>query len=303
MIGLIEKNLKKYGLIAGDARYSYNIYRRGEIVYFLFFENGDQFAVKISEVKSLKKEYESTREAFNTLKHHLLVPEPLIYFDESGVSSIISRGIRFAPVSMGLIHRYPKVFTAGINEYIDRSREKFKVSAQKETHSDMVDKLAASFSGCAISTMLQEWLSLFGDEKLNSIEHVKQHGDFAVTNIGISSSHLSIIDWEDFGSLTLPGIDILMLCASFLDMEEAKVERLLYQKEPHNLSELINYFCAVYGLQYELFLELAPLYFTNFLYLKKKYGYGKEIVDQVEKIALSLFTKIIKEKRDDKEIT
>lgn len=297
MIGVIEKTLKKYGLISKKAIYSYNIYRRGEIVYFLVTENGDQFAVKVSKDKSLEKEYESTKEAFNALKNRISVPEPLCYSDEFGISLMISRGIRFAPITNALINKYTGVFDAGIYEYIDGSWAHFKVDRPKDGHASIINKIGTYFIGTAISSLLPEWFDLVGDQKLDSLGHVNQHGDFVVTNIGISPNNLSVIDWEDFGRLTLPGIDVLTICASCLGMEETKIERLIYHRDPRGLSEIINYFCTVYGIPYELFKELAPLYFTSFLYLKKRYGYGKKIINQAEKIALLLFKKIINERQ------
>jgi hypothetical protein len=301
MISIIEKSLKKSGLIDEKSRYSYNIYRRGalrgEIVYFLFFENGNQFVVKVSKYKSLEKEYQATKEAFCILKNHISVPEPLCHSDEFGISIMVSRGIQFVPLTNVLVNKYPEIFKSGIYEYIDRSKEHFKVNRLKNTHIDMVYKMAAYFTGTAISPLLLEWFALTGNQNLDSIGHVRQHGDFAVTNIGISPSHLSVIDWEDYGRLTLPGIDVLIVCASYLDMEEIKIERLIYQKEPYNLSEIINYFCNAYEMKYESFMELIPFYFTNFLYLKRKYGYGNEIIHQVEKIALLFFRRIIKERQ------
>ncbi len=301
MIGVIEKSLKNFGLIGEKVKYSYNIYRRGairgEIVYFLFIENGDQFAVKVSKYKPLKKEYDSAKEAFIVLNNHILVPEPLYYSDESGVSLMVSRGIQFVQLTNTLATKYPEVFRSGIFEYIDRSKNNFLVTQPKSSHSDVVNEMSAYFNGTAISSWLLEWLDLIGDHKLNTMIHIKQHGDFAATNVGISSHHLSVIDWEDHGKLTLPGIDILTICASYLEMEGNRIEQLIYRKDPSNLSEIINYFCTTYGIRYEFFIELVPLYLTNFLYLKKKYGYGEEIIVQVEKIALLFFKKVVKEKQ------
>jgi hypothetical protein len=302
MISLIEKRLKKSGLIDEKSSYSYNIYlrgaNRGEIVYFLFFENGDQFAIKVSKYKSLEEEYRSAKDAFYILKNYISVPEPLCFSDEFGISIMVSRSIRFLPLTNVLVNRYPDVFKSGMYEYIDRSKEHFKVNRSIITHVDMIHKMVAYFNGTAISPLLLDWFAQIGGQKLNSIGYVRQHGDFAVTNIGISSSHLSVIDWEDHGRLILPGIDVLIVCASCLEMEETKIERLIYQKDPYNLSEIINYFCSAYGIRYEFFMELIPLYLTNFLYLKRNYGYGEEIIHQVEKVALFFFRKIIKERQD-----
>ena len=301
MISEIEKSLKKSGLISEKAKYSYNIYRRrainGEIVYFLFVENGDQFAVKVSKYKSLDREYKAAKVAFKILKNNVSVPEPLCCSDESGLSLMISRGIQFMPLTNSLANKYPDVFNAGLFEYIDKTKEYFKINRPISTHSDMVVKMATYFNDSPISPLLLEWLDLIGDQKLNAIDHVKQHGDFGTTNVGISSNHLSVIDWEDYGKLTLPGIDVLTVCASYLGMEETKIERLIDQRAPGNLNEIIMYFCNAYGIRYELFTELVPLYLTNFLYLKRKYGYRKKIIDPVEKIALLFFNKTIKAKK------
>ncbi|MEE9355077.1 MAG: hypothetical protein V3U75_05750 [Methylococcaceae bacterium] len=288
-------------MIDEKANYSYNIYRRGvirgEIVYLLFVENGDRFAIKVSKYKSLKTEYESAKEAFRVLNKYISVPEPLYYSDELGISLMISRGIRFVPLTKALATKYPNVFRSGLFEYIDTSKEHFVVNHPTNSHSDIVDKMAIYFRGTAISSLLLEWLGLIGNRKLNSISHVKQHGDFGAANVGISSNQISVIDWEDHGKLTLPGIDVLTVCVSYLKVDEKKIERLIYQKEPDNLSEVIHYFCTVYGMRYELFTELVPLYLVNFLYLKRKYGYGEEIINQVEKVALLFFKKVIEERQ------
>lgn len=297
MIKIIEEALNKYGLIGKQSRYSYNVYRRGEIVYFLVVNNGAQFAVKVSKHKSFEGEFEATKEAFKAFNNCVSVPEPLFFSDEFGISLLISRGIRFTPITSVLSNRYLEVFKYGIYEYIDRSKEHFTNNLTDETHSAMVEKLRTYFYGTSISVLLPKWFDIVGEHTLNSFAHVKQHGDFVVTNVGISSKNLSVIDWEDYGKLTLPGIDVLTICASYLGMEETKIERLIYHKQPLNLSEIINYYCNVYGIRYELFKELAPLYFTSFLYLKKRYGYGKAIINKVENISLMLFNKVLKERQ------
>ena len=84
MISLIEKSLKKSGLIDEKSSYSYNIYlrgaNRGEIVYFLFFENGDQFAIKVSKYKSLEEEYRSAKDAFYILKKLYICSRAFVFF-------------------------------------------------------------------------------------------------------------------------------------------------------------------------------------------------------------------------------
>lgn len=51
--------------------------------------------------------------------------------------------------------------------------------------------------------------------KGTSLPRILQHGDFCFNNILIQGDHVSVVDWEDFGEVSLPGYDLVSLFLNF----------------------------------------------------------------------------------------
>ena len=108
------------------------------------------------------------------------------------------------------------------------------------------------------------------DQTVRSLHACPQHGDFVMNNIGLNTSGLVLFDWEDFGRIQLPGIDLYSLLMS---IGLGRVRRI--QDCGGNDSKFPNFIkklCLAMHLTEQAFEALIPFYLLTLLYVRREFG-------------------------------
>jgi hypothetical protein len=100
----------------------------------------------------------------------------------------------------------------------------------------------------------------------------RQHCDFVANNLGVAGSRLVVFDWEDFGRISLPGLDLCTLVVSCVNGDTDIVLANGGSALANRCSIFVNPACAALDMDVSLFWRLVPLYLLTFLYLKNTYG-------------------------------
>lgn len=135
---------------------------------------------------------------------------------------------------------------------------------------DLVPSLRQYFAGLAVAPLALNYL----DDRLHAqvcdLPDLPQHGDFVINNLGLGADGLVIFDWEDFGRLNLPGLDLYTLRMSAgWGLPAALAAAAPAQR---HLSPMAQRLCSALGLPLVDFEALIPLYLLAFRFLKRAYG-------------------------------
>lgn len=173
-----------------------------------------------------KREYENLCAVQDRIRH--LSPVPLFFdtidsFGVLGMSALPGNRIstwdervdRLPALVDRLISFHRSVHLGNMDE--DHSvrcfREPFEAVRKLKGYTEIV----ATFGrmGEALTPLFQK----------TSLPRLPQHGDFYFDNILIDGERISVVDWEDFGEIFLPGYDLFCLLLNFydpLDRQEGK---------------------------------------------------------------------------------
>ena len=136
---------------------------------------------------------------------------------------------------------------------------------------DLVSAMQAYFGTHPLSSLAQAWLADGLPDSLRRLPPMAQHGDLVLNNLGKSrAGDLVIFDWEDFGAVSVPGLDLFTLELALA----GDVHLLLAgRRQPAApLGRLVQRCCAAMGLELDVYRRLAPFYALVFRYLKRNYG-------------------------------
>ena len=135
---------------------------------------------------------------------------------------------------------------------------------------DLVPSLRQFFAGLPIAPLALRYLDDRLHAQVRDLPDLPQHGDFVINNLGLGADGLVIFDWEDFGRLNLPGLDLYTLRMSAgWGLPAALAAAAPSQR---HLPPLVQRLCAVLGLTLVDFEALIPLYLLAFRFLKRAYG-------------------------------
>jgi hypothetical protein len=117
---------------------------------------------------------------------------------------------------------------------------------------------------------------------------VRQHGDLAANNVGVTETGIVIFDWEDFGRVSLPGFDVAIFLSSCLKHDPARIRQWSERGIPESLEAVVQDACRTFGMDRFLFWSMLPIYLCYFLSLKNKFGYGDIIKNRLRNTILNL---------------
>ena len=135
---------------------------------------------------------------------------------------------------------------------------------------DLVPTLRQFFADLPIAPLALRWLDDRLHARVCGLPDQAQHGDLVVNNLGLAANGLVIFDWEDFGRLSVPGLDLYTLRMSAgWGLPAARAAAA-----PHlrHLPALVQRLCAAQGQALADFESLIPLYLLAFRFLKRAYG-------------------------------
>ena len=108
-------------------------------------------------------------------------------------------------------------------------------------------------------------------QALEALPSMAQHGDLVLNNLGLAEGgRLVVFDWEDYGRVDLPGLDLFTLQWSL--EQEALSHDGLRDSADRAARTLVSAGCEALMLPEPVYRDLAAAYALVFRWLKRPYG-------------------------------
>ena len=269
MIDLVTAALRDFGCLPSRGTPALQIgLTRGDTLWLDVFASKDAFVhVKVSDAVSLREEVRVYHAAFGTFR--AFMPEPLGYVVREGWEIFACEGVSHR----ALLPQHLPRHAARVTEFFRAAR----TGRRPDTgggHRALLARLEAAYGGSRFDAALAPWRTEQGRRELLALGEAPQHGDFTLNNLGLRRNGLVVFDWEDFGKVGLPGLDLCTLVVSaFESQPEATVDAFAGRGAAgRRLWSLVEAACAGLGIDVAQFRRLVPLHLLAFLQLKEGYG-------------------------------
>lgn len=192
------------------------------------------------------------------------------YDSSPGLEVVATRALASRAITISLAHRSSKakkVREAIIDYFAETSRA---ARLQERDIHGGPEILVSHFAGTPLGDLVQMAVR---DTKplLEDLRPVRQHGDFVINNLALDDQdRLVVFDWEDYGVLSIPGLDLFTLEFS-LHHEAALMRGRGQACHPERLLDTAACARAI-GLTPETHAQLRLLHALGFLYIKRHYG-------------------------------
>ena len=277
MLKAVSQTLEDLGLVRPGATLTHyiNITTGDAMSISVFTDDRRFFQVKASEFVDLGSQHEVHHRAWSDYPG--LVPRPFGCQHRGGWSIMVCDGVLHTTVQRADVirpmWRGPGVMSEQLCDYFGQDRQGGALGPQEE-HAALIQELMDHFQGGRISGIAS---AVVGDAIALGVESMPprpQHGDFVLNNLGRAGKRLVVFDWEDYGKVWLPGLDILTLYVSLLAEDVDALYRLVDKNtEPKGDTEVfLRPACEAQGIELTMFRRLVPFYLLVFLYLKRRYG-------------------------------
>ena len=271
MLALIADELRGHGLLgAGDeADFDISPVNAQALNIAAHARSGASFQIRVKKSSVRPDEYRNWLEAWQAFPQH--APQPLFHHVEGDWDLIAMRGVPHRPVSPGDLARDRGGLVGQIVGYLEASARGAQTPAPGESHRMFLQSVLGRATSAGNAKVVQEWMV---NRELEGLSSIRQHGDFVVNNLGCTVSGLVVFDWEDFGEVAIPGLDLCTVLASDAGFDPALLRAISDGRPgvPRPYSELLDRGCPAIGLTPDLFRRLVPLYLAVFLDLKRDYG-------------------------------
>lgn len=244
---------------------------QGSAQCVLLSRNGrpDTF-VKFTELASFATEAARARSSGERFPTH--TPRFLGYAKRPGLEVLASRAVSFLPVTgrMMLGGSDGAAVCAGLERFFQRMREAGTALHDHHRGHAWFADMCAYFSRHEGQGVTGPALQRLG-AALKTLVPLPQHGDLVLNNLGLRPDReLVVFDWEDYGAVHLPGLDLFTL--------EDSIHQDLAQRSPYRSAQVssqaldIGRLCDALGLPRELYADLRLSYALVFRYLKRNYN-------------------------------
>jgi len=271
LLAAITALLRARQLLKVDEEPGYNITVISEHLIHIsaYADSGAQFHIKVKECGRWPNEYANYCDAERIYPQ--CIPEVLAREFRNDREVIVFRGIPHRRIPAGSITRSGRRLRGEIVRFFQTSGKAALVIEPVAPHRVFLRHLQERITDGICATIVRDWTE---SVHLAALPFIRQHGDLVLNNLGLTGAGLVVFDWEDFGLIVLPGLDLCTLLAS--DTEFNSVKLLAIMNGHHNPSDsfavLLDQSCKAIGLTPELFRQLIPLYLVIFLDLKREYG-------------------------------
>lgn len=160
---------------------------------------------------------------------------------------------------------------AGLKSYFQRMRTNGVNHASLDPgRHDWLDDMGRYYTGHVLQEEARRGMRLI-EAHLHELPPLPQHGDMVVNNLGLDPARrLVVFDWEDYGAVGLPGLDLFTLSYS-LAAEVAVAASLGMRSHPERILDT-DACCAALGMDPRLYARLQLAQALAFRYLKRNYG-------------------------------
>ena len=243
---------------------------QGASLWVILSRHGNPEAfVKFSRLVSLETEAGRCALASRCFPDH--APQFIGYRQEEELHVLASRAEQFRTVTATMTESRDDSLAIqhGLLAYFKQQGRQAQVSHTTSSF-DWLERLEAYFADHDLAGTARR---AFGEVRtaLLSLTPASQHGDLVMNNLGLRpSGRLVIFDWEDFGDVGLPGLDLFTLEYSF--EHEASLARTRGQRSrPERFLDLAAC-CDAQGMSVASYHALRIAHALAFLYIKRNYG-------------------------------
>jgi len=267
----ITRILRARGLVAPDEEVGFNVRLISEHLLHVVAHarGGASFHVKVKACGSLPDEYRNYSDAARMISGY--VPEILAHEYINDREVIVIRGVAHRPALAAAGRRDRRALGRQLVRFFDAASIGARVSVPVEPHRAYLRGVEERATDRVCAAIAREWIE---NEHLDRLPHIRQHGDFVMNNLGLPSTGLVVFDWEDFGRISLPGLDVCTLLSSDTRFDAARFLATVdeSQESPDGPALVVRQSLPGMGLTPVLFRQLVPLYLILFLDLKLDYG-------------------------------
>jgi hypothetical protein len=271
LLNAVTAILRERKLLEQDEQPGYSIALVDEdlINITVFARSGASFHVKVKERERSPNEYHNYCDASRSFPKY--VPEILGREFRNGREVIVIRGIPHRHVPSGELALDRRGIVRKIVGFFEASSAGARIAAPAEPHQRFLGQTEARVADAVCTAITREWTA---SGHLDRLPHIRQHGDFVMNNLGVTRAGLVVFDWEDFGRIAFPGLDLCTLLASDARFSADQLRAIMRadSRQTRAYVELIDRSCPLIGLTPVLFRQLIPLYLVMFLDLKRDYG-------------------------------
>lgn len=245
-----------------------------------------EFFVKFSDRASLKLETE--RCALAAERFPNVAPGFIGYARRTPIEVLVTRAISFRSINPSMIGswRHAAVIHTDLEGFFARMRASARPAS---THRAWIDEYRAYFQDHPLHAHAESSL----DRMLAAVEGLPvpdQHGDFVINNLGLDrDNRLAVFDWEDYGAVDVPGLDLFTLEFSLREALgwSARPRAEALGSRGHKLLDLER-MCGALQLPLSVFEALRLSYAFVFRFLKR--NYSDDIRDRVDTFIAELIT-------------
>jgi hypothetical protein len=266
----VIRALRDAQLIAAHSVVHSNVTFKNNCLFLnLHCDDAAYYHVRASDTYDYAREFASNLDAATRFPH--FAPFPLSTGSINGISWIAYDGLRLQPVTARQLMR-ARPRTALHDGLLAFARETRKQTDISLAVAQDVAEVSDTFLGHTSIPMatIERLEEVRSDPLIMSLPQCMQHGDLAINNIAMADGKLTIIDWEDFGKVTVAGFDLAVLAASAMEFDPVRLSHAasaMQASRARNLAWLANAYQAC-GLSPTVFSRALPLYLWMFLRLR-----------------------------------
>lgn len=243
---------------------------QGASLWIILSRGGNaEVFVKFSQLVSLEIEAARCGLASTSFPDH--APAFIGYHRDDDLHVLASRAEQFRTVTATMTEsaRDARAARNGLVGYF-RQQSLQAQTAHARTPTDWLQRLEAYYADHDLAPIARQSLGAVRAQ-LPKLPLARQHGDLVMNNLGLRPcGSLVVFDWEDFGDMDLPGLDLFTLEYSF-EHEAARARAQGQRSHPDKILDL-DACCAAQRLSVADYRALRVAHALAFLYLKRNYG-------------------------------
>ncbi|MBY0469129.1 MAG: hypothetical protein K2Q07_09155 [Burkholderiaceae bacterium] len=239
--------------------------------------------VKFSRLVSLEVEAERCGLASQSFPDH--APQFIGHHQDDELHVLASRAEQFRTVTATMTESAndAQAVRRGLVGYFKQQSLQIQ-AAHAPAATEWLQRLEAYYADHDLARIARQSLGEVRAQ-LSNLPVARQHGDLVMNNLGLRpSGGLIVFDWEDFGEIGLPGLDLFTLEFSF-EHESSRARAQGQRSHPDKYLDLAAC-CEAQRLSVAGYHALRVAHALAFLYLKR--NYGPEIQGRLREHILSL---------------
>ena len=219
--------------------------------------------VKFTDLMSLAVEAERLGSSYARFPQH--TPALVGYAHRAPLEVLATRAVTFSALTgrMMLARSKRGAVCAGLENLFCRMRDVQPQLGNAQRRHGWFDGMREYFGAAPHGSAAGLGLRQLG-EALDTLAPLAQHGDLVLNNLGLRpDKRLVVFDWEDYGAVELPGLDLFTL--------ENSIDRDLGAHAARQTLDLAC-LCGALGLPLQRYESLRLGYALTFRFLKRNYN-------------------------------